>query len=125
MEHTAALAEVLGILFLVGGLDAVFNRKAMAAAIEDVGRCPGSLWSWGFINLLLGATIIALDNVWTRDWAVLIPICGWAALAKGTWIILFPDSAKATYSACNRPGILASGGGVAIVLGVILLRAVK
>ena len=119
------LAEVLGIVWLVGGLDALFNRKAMAAALEDVDRSPGFLWTWGFINLLLGAAIIALYNIWTLGWRVLIPICGWASLVKGIWIILLPGPAKTVYRACNKPGILALGGIVGVVVGVILLWVVK
>jgi len=121
MDHASMLAKVLGIVFLVGGVNALFNRKAMAAAIEDVNRSAAVLWIWGFINLLFGAAIVALYNVWIPGWRVIIPICGWASLVKGTWIILLPDSAKAVYRACNKPGILAFGGVAAIVLGLILL----
>lgn len=125
MDHTVVLAEILGILALVGGLDALFNRKSMAAAIEDVDRSSGFLWTWGFINLLFGAVFIALYNVWTLDWRVLIAIGGWSALVKGAWIILFPDSARAIYRVCNRPGILASGGAIATAVGIILLWVSK
>jgi len=121
MNHTAELAQVLGILFLVGGLNAVFNRKAMAAALQDIDRSPALLWVWGFFNLLFGAAVIALHNVWTRDWRVLVTILGWASLVKGIWLILLPDSARSAYRASNQPRILASGGVVAIALGVFLL----
>jgi len=125
MNYATVLAEVLGIICLVCGLNAFLNRKAMAEALQDVGRSPALLWIWGFINLLLGAAVIALYSVWTLGWTVLISILGWGALVKGVWLILFPDSAKAAYLGSNKPGTLAFGGIVAIVVGVILLWVVK
>lgn len=121
MDNSIILARILGIVFLVGGLDALCNRKPMSAAIDGVTENAGLLWTWGFVNLLFGATIVALQNVWTPGWRILIPICGWAALVKGIWIILLPGSAKALYHQSNKPGVLICGGVIALIFAVILL----
>jgi hypothetical protein len=123
MDSSITFARVLGIVFLVGGLNALINRKAMSAAVDGVAENAGLLWTWGFVNLLLRAAIVALQNVWVSGWRILIPICGWAALVKGIWIILLPGSAKAVYRKSNKPSVLIFGGVVAMIFAVMLLYA--
>jgi uncharacterized protein YjeT (DUF2065 family) len=126
MEHTTVLAEVLGILCVVGGLNALFNRRAMSPALREIAGSPAFLSIWGFINLLIGAAFVALDNVWTRDWRVLIPAFGWSTLIKGAWLVLLPESARAAYHATTKmPGFLVFSGAAAAVAGVFLLWAVR
>lgn len=96
----------------------------MSAAIDEVteGQERQALsWIWGFINLLLGATIVAFHRAWSSDWRVIITVLGWSAILKGVLFMLFPDSAKALYRRCNKLGVLATGGVVAILLGLFLL----
>lgn len=121
--NSIALAQVLGIVFLVGGLNAVFWRKSMSAAIEGVSGSPALFWVWGFINLLFGAAIVALHGGWPSDWSVIITIIGWAGVLKGALLMFFPDFSKSLYRKSNTPAIIMLGGIVAILLGIVFLYA--
>jgi hypothetical protein len=122
-DSSTALAQILGIIFLVGGLAALFSRKSMSAAIDGVIESHALSWIWGFINLLLGATIVAFHSAWSSDWRIVVTVAGWGGILKGALFMLFPNSARALYRKCNRPGILMTGGIVAILLGLFLLYA--
>jgi hypothetical protein len=120
---STALAQILGIIFLVGGLAALFSRKSMSAAIDGVIESHAILWIWGFINLLFGATIVAFHGAWSSDWRIIITIAGWGGILKGALLMLFPNSARALYRKCNTPSVLMTGGIVAILLGLFFLYA--
>lgn len=120
-ESTVAFARILGIIFLVAGVQAVFFRKSMSAAIAGVSENPPLFWVWGFINLVLGAAIVAFYNTWSLDWRVIITISGWGGILKGTLLMLFPDSARALYRWANKPVVLTTDGAVACLLGLSLL----
>ena len=120
-DNSIAFAKILGIIFLAGGLNALFSRRAMSAAIGGVTQNLALFWVWGFINLFFGATVVALHSVWTSDWRIIVTALGWAGVLKGAFLMLFPNSAGALYRASNTPGVLMAGGIVAILLGLFLL----
>ena len=120
-DSSVAFAQILGIIFLAGGLNALFSRKAMSTAIGGVTENLALFWVWGFINLLFGATIVALHSAWSSDWRAIVTAVGWAGVVKGAFLMLFPNSAGALYRASNTPSVLTAGGIVAILLGLFLL----
>ena len=120
-DSSVAFAQILGIIFLAGGLNALFSRKAMSNAIGGVTENLALLWVWGFINLLFGATIVALHSAWSSDWRTIITAVGWAGVIKGAFLMLFPNSAGALYRTSNTAGVLTTGGIVATLLGLFLL----
>lgn len=122
-DNSTALAQILGIVFLVGGLAAFFARKSMSAAIDEVIGSHALSWIWGFINLLFGATIVAFHSARSSDWRLIITVVGWTGILKGALFMLLPNSARALYRRCNTPGVLMAGGIVAILLGLFLLYA--
>jgi hypothetical protein len=122
-DSSTALAQILGIIFLVGGLAALFSRKSMSAAIDGVIESHALLWIWGFINISFGAAIVAFHGAWSFDRRIIITIAGWGGILKGTLLMLFPNSARALYRKCNTPSVLMTGGIVAIPLGLFFLYA--
>jgi uncharacterized protein YjeT (DUF2065 family) len=121
MNSSAVLAQIIGAIFLVGGLQALFHWKSMSDAIEKAVQEYALMWIIGLISLTLGSTIVALQNLWVSDWRIVVTIIGWAGILKGALIMLFPDLAKSMYHACSTRTILMSSGIVATVVGVFLL----
>lgn len=121
MDNSIVLARIFGVVFLVCGLEAVFNRKFMSAALGGVADSPISLWIAGLIFLLMGGTVVALQNVWSPDWRVIITIIGWGSVLKGACIMLFSDFMRTVYRKSNVSSILTFGGIVAVLLGLFLL----
>lgn len=93
----------------------------MSTAIGGVTENLALFWIWGFINLLFGATIVALHNAWSSDWRVIVTAIGWVGVIKGVFLMLFPNSAGEIYRASNTPSVLTAGGFIAILLGLFLL----
>jgi drug/metabolite transporter (DMT)-like permease len=121
MDFSIAIAQVLGIFFVVAGVSMVANGKATAAAVEESAQNKGILFLWGILALLIGAVIVVLNNVWTSGFALLVTILGWLALIKGTFILLFPGVAASLYKKCGKSGLLVVVGVVIVVLGLVLL----
>jgi hypothetical protein len=121
MTISAAITQVLGIIFAVMGLSVVIDRKNLSAALEKVSQDRGFLWLWGFLILTMGAVIVVMNNMWTSGLPLLITILGWLTVVKGAFLLLLPGPAVSLYQKCNKGGVLVFGGIVAFIVGLILL----
>jgi len=121
MHTSIVLAQILGIGFVVLGLSMISNKKWTALAIEEIVKNQGLIWLAGFITLILGATIVVLNNVWTFGLPLFITILGWLTLIKGTLILVFPNSTLSYYKKMNKGNIFVWGGVVVFILGLILV----
>jgi hypothetical protein len=120
MNISIVLAQILGITFTVLGLSMIFNKKWTALAIEEITKNQGIIWLAGFVTLMLGATIVVLNNIWTSGSALLVTILGWLTLIKGVTILLFPNFTFSYYQKMNKDNIFVWGGVIVIILGLIL-----
>lgn len=118
---TIAIAQVLGIFFVIAGISIVANGKATAAAVEESAQNKGILFMWGILALLVGAVIVVFNNVWISGLTLLVTILGWLALIKGTFILLLPGVAASLYKKCGKSNVLVVAGVVMVVLGLVLL----
>jgi hypothetical protein len=122
MDLVTILAKILGIVFTVVGLALLFNRKGAIAAIENVAQNLGLIWVFGFLTLVMGAVLVALDNTWNAGLlSLFITIIGWLAMLKGAYLLIFPNSAAILYKKWNKGGFIAVAGLIALILGLILL----
>jgi hypothetical protein len=121
MNHSIAIAQVLGIVFAVTGLSVILDRGAVLAALEKVTGDRGFLWLWGFNVLTLGAVIVVLNHAWTFGLPLLITVLGLLTILKGALLLLAPGPAMALYRKCGKDGVLIAGGTGACLLGLVLL----
>ncbi len=119
MNITIALAQILGILFVGMGLSVLFSKKIVVAVIEN----EGMIWLTGFITMGMGAVIIALHSVWDGGLLkLIITIMGWLCVAKGAFLLIFPNAAISFYKKVLRSDVvLTLSGVVAILAGLVLL----
>ena len=122
MYNSIFLAQILGILFFVFGVEMLVNGKFVTAVVEESIQNRGLLWVMGFIALLLGAIMVLAEEVWV-GWPIVVTIIGWLTFIKGVLITLFPNSMAKWYRAWNRPGLMVWGGAVATLLGIFLIYA--
>ena len=120
---SAVIAEVLGIFFIVMGASVVVNTKETAVVLEEAARNKGYLWLWGLFALITGAVIVALNNTWTSGLPLVITVLGWAALAKGAFILIFPGATASLYRKFGTSSMMAVAGVVALVIGFALVYA--
>jgi hypothetical protein len=121
MDISSIIAQILGIFFVVVGITMVANGKGIAAAVEETAQHKGLLFTWGILALLIGATIVALNNAWTSGVQLLITVLGWAALIKGMFILFSPGIVAVLYRKFATPGMMVGAGIVVIILGMMLL----
>jgi hypothetical protein len=81
----------------------------------------GLLWVTGLITFVTGTVIVALHNVWSADWRVLVTLLGWLTVVKGAVILLIPSSMMLFYRRFLSDHLLTYSGIYALVLGGFLL----
>ncbi len=123
MDNSIVLAQILGIIYLAAGLELLFKRKFVSTAMNEALQNAGSLWILGFLALVIGAVMVAIQGVWTADWRIIVTIAGWAALLKGIFILFFPHTAMKLYRKWNNEALLVVSGIVAALVGLLLLYA--
>ena len=121
MDTSLILAPIIGIIFLVGGLQAVFNKKFILEVGENFMQNPAILWTIGFILLLIGTILVTIQNIWSFDWRVIITVIAWLTLIKGGIFMLFPNSTKLIYRKCNSSPLIIASGIVAIIIGLFFI----
>jgi hypothetical protein len=121
MNISIFFAQMLGIMFLVLGLSIMINKKWTAIAIEEMTKNQGIIWLAGLVTLILGATIVSLNNFWTSGLPLFITILGWLTVIKGATILILPNFSFSYYKKMNKGNIFVWGGVFVTVIGLILL----
>jgi hypothetical protein len=121
MDISLVLAQIVGISLVVVGISMAANSKETAAVVEASAENKATLWMWGVIALVIGATMVVLNNIWTTGLPLIVTIIGWIALVKGVFILFFPRAANALYRRCGKSGSMVLWGVVVLVIGLVLL----
>ena len=120
MNIANTLAVLMGSAFVIVGIT-LFNKSYFNAVITDLANSKGLLWVTGFITFVMGTVIVALYNVWSADWRVLVTFLGWLTVIKGAVIMLFPSSMTLFYRRFLSNHLLTYSGIYALLLGGLLL----
>lgn len=88
------LAKVFGLYFLAFAVLAIVHPKRLreicAQAIQD----NGFLLYGAIFALFIGSFIIAVHNIWSFQWFLIITLLGWWSLIKGYLLLIFPESIR-------------------------------
>jgi hypothetical protein len=120
MNIANTLAVLMGSTLVIVGIS-VFNKSYFNAVMTDFVNSKGLLWVTGLITFVMGTVIVALHNVWSADWRVLVTLLGWLMVIKGAVIVLFPASMMLFYRRFLSNHLLTYSGIYALVLGGLLL----
>jgi hypothetical protein len=120
MNIANTLAVLMGSALVVMGIT-LFNKSYFNAVMTDLANSKGLLWLTGFITFVMGMVVVALYNVWSADWRVLVTLLGWLTVIKGAVIMLFPSSMMLLYRRFLSSHLLTYSGIYALVLGGLLL----
>lgn len=115
------LAKVMGIIITVVALSLLVNKKGVPMMIMESSNSQGLWWLYGFIALIIGALVIAFNNVWHSGLPLVVTICGWLALFKGIFILVFPNYSASFYKKTCRSSAVLLSGFVMLILGLALL----
>ena len=120
MNIANTLAVLMGSALVIVGIT-LFNKSYFNAVMTDLANSKGLLWITGFITFVMGTAIVALYNVWSADWRVLVTLLGWLTVIKGAFIMLFPSSMTLFYRRFLSDHLLTYSGIYALMLGGLLL----
>lgn len=121
MPLSMALAQILGLFYVVVGLGMLFNaghyRKFYAEAVKN----SAAFFASGIFALLVGVFLVLFHNFWVYSWETIITLIGWAALIKGILILLLPsqmmDMSKGWF---KKSGLITAAGLGALIIGLVL-----
>jgi hypothetical protein len=120
MNIANTLAVLMGTTLVILGIT-VFNKPYFHAVMTDLANSKGLVWITGLVTFVMGMVIVALHNVWSADWRVIVTLLGWLTVIKGAVILLFPSSMLLLYRRFLSDRLLTYSGIYAVVLGALLL----
>lgn len=86
------LAKILGAILIIIYGSLLVNRKYYASIFpQKIAGNPGVLFFSGLFTIIVAVVLIAIHNVWSMDWRVLITLFAWFMLFTGIVRILFPE----------------------------------
>ncbi len=91
---SVVLAKILGLYFLSVGLAFIINPDRLRQLYPQIKRDENFLLLGGMLALLIGAFVVALHNIWSLDWPLIITVLGWWSLLKGFGLLVYPDFIK-------------------------------
>lgn len=92
MTCSIFFARLLAPVFIIIAAGLIRNPKTYQKMIDDFCKSSTLIYLGGFISLFFGIIVVLLHNVWVLDWPVLITIWGWGGIAKGVWLLVFPET---------------------------------
>lgn len=121
MFTSNAIAQILGIIFLLISITLIFRKKYTRIAISEIMKSPGLIWTLAFIALVFGAVIVTLVP-FSGFLNILLVILGFITLVKGFYLLWSPENTVKLYEKMNKKGKMISLSGiVALVLSILLL----
>jgi hypothetical protein len=120
MNIANTLAVLMGSTLVIVGIT-LFNKSYFNEVMTDLANSKGLLWLTGLITFVMGMVMVALYNVWSADWRVLVTLLGWLTVIKGAVIMLVPSSMMLLYRRFWSNHLLTYSGLYALVLGGVLL----
>ena len=120
-EPTRRFARVLGPYFVVLSGVVAIRAPDMSALLEEF--AASTLWPFvmGAFALLGGIAVVAFHQLWRGAPAVIVSVVGWLLVARGVFLLAFPDTAAAAAQRLvDMPPIWLPAYAVMAVLGLYL-----
>ena len=91
MQLSKLIARIASVIYLLASVGGFFSADHYRKIAADLFSNAGLTYLAGFITVIIGLLIVTFHNRWTKNWTVLITILGWLALAKGIFLVAFPQ----------------------------------
>ena len=91
MEISLFLAKILGLTGAISTLLIILNYKKHIAMETETVKNSSSVYTSGFVFIIMGVLITVSHQVWTNDWRLIITILGWMLLLKGVMRITMTE----------------------------------
>ena len=94
LETSIFIAKFIGIVSVISTLAIMVNYKKSVAFESEMSKNLASIYTSGFVFLIMGVAIILVHSIFVFDWRVIITLLGWVILIKGVGRILFPEAVR-------------------------------
>lgn len=92
MQNAVWLSSIFGPLLFILGLWMLMFTNNLMKIIASIKNSLAAFWLIGFVNLLLGLTIVSLYDMWVWNLTLLITILGWFMILRGIATFFIPKS---------------------------------
>lgn len=91
-RRTRMFARVLGPFFTIVAIVVAVRAPDMRTILSEF--TASAVWPWiiGALALMAGISIIAFHQVWRGPAAIIISVIGWLMVARGIFLLGFPDT---------------------------------
>jgi uncharacterized integral membrane protein len=121
MERSHFLAKLIGPVFIVGGLDMLFNTTVYRAMFERALHNHMLIYLSGVLALVAGLAVVIMHNDWKWHWPLIITVLGSLALIGGIVRMIAPQAIESFgLSVLSYSNFFTIDGGIAVPLGVLL-----
>lgn len=129
VERSGGGASDVGVLFALASVATVLGQLPMARLAQRVGTRAALVLGFAVLALAFAGPAVAAPRPAGESWSRLLPAAGWVVLLTAGQMLLVP-AAKAVVPRFAHPrmlgayyGMLATTGGVAVLLGSLGLGA--
>lgn len=86
---TQTIALILALYMVSAGIGMLTDSKGFAGIMEEFKERIGLTYIAAIVAFFLGATIVALHNLWGSPLEIIVSLIGWAALVEGVLMLAF------------------------------------
>lgn len=125
MEITILLLKMWGFYLFLMGLSVLINKEMWKNFVGELPNNKHFVFLAGMFALVIGMIVIALHNVWSGGFnVVIVTLFGWLSFIKGIGYLLFPSKSVASIAKRFMAGSWStSWAAVILILGVYMLFA--
>jgi hypothetical protein len=87
-------AKAFGIYLTIVGVALISHPERFRVWYNDILAKDSQSLLGGTLALFIGVFIIAMHNLWVKDWRILITVIGYWGLFKGAGLLIFPSFSK-------------------------------
>ena len=116
------LAKFFGLFFSILGPILFIKRNQMGTIIADLHNNKMLQFLMGVIPIIIGSGLVAVHNVWVKDWRLFITLLSWLFIVVGVYRLLFVDKWLARANAlCNNTTAICLISTAMLAIGLCLL----
>jgi hypothetical protein len=121
--RTIFLSRLIGLYCILVVPSMVLHRQATVDLMTALLHNSPMMWVLSVITLTAGLAMVVAHNVWSDGaLAVVVTLCGWAALIKGLLFLFLPTGVESEFilRVLNNPQLFYVWMAPSLILGIYL-----
>ena len=121
MMESLFLAKLIGLTIIIIS-SAMLIHKRDVNLLFGIYQHPEAVFLTGFLEIVLGLSLVLSHNIWVMDYRGVITFIGWALLARGVARTFAPDFVARNLARFKKmgPNAMNVALGIALLFGMYL-----